>query len=1133
MATFRTLRSVRLFQALVCIVAFSLAWLQVSPSYGMAVSLRRETARQEAWHLAHPPKLILPLCLTQKYLSTHLAKAHKAMKPGADVRLLSTAEMSRTRGRGAYRNAYFAGAPMPWQRSFRDVNLCDGNLFKSFTDVQVAPGRGAGLVLQRTYNSNDARIGPFGMGWTNAYDIRIQEAADIPAQPLTPDQIRAGGVSTVDQVPRTDFFGHKHTYHRDADGLYSPPPYLYDEIKSDYNTALVNGPTQVMDDTEKGMDGTVKHYINIVTKADGTSGNERACDFIQDRHGNKTTLTYGLSYVQTDGSTRQLLTQVTDPTSRTLTFQWTNFGTTASPAYRITEVDAPTDPNTGQATYRVTYAYYADVTDPNAGGVAYQLKSVTLDPDGLSRTTTYTYTTCGPTDGSGPAEPGLLSSISDPLGHTISYKYSYNDSAYTSGSGNHMWTNTIWVSQITEPSGTGPHTWSIFSTYGVFLHGSFAGGYNFPATEVTDPLIGGAFNRGSPFGVSIDSSLRAWQIIGGDDEEAGYQYTYDNDNNLQEVLTELDGSDAPKVMSYGQHGNLLTENATYGGTVYPHGTTCAYYDASKFFQKASTADGRGLTTAMDYYDDQDASPGNKGEVKWVRDAGYNDSSSPSYQKQFIYTYNQYGQKTSETNLRGVVTRYYYGGDGSSFAQADTNAADTGNLIAVVQDPGTGHLSRTTTMRYDIMGRVLQSTDPAGQISTFQYNTLGQPLQVRTPKTSSAPGETISYVYDTNGRTLSVKDNRGTTYMAYQPGTDLAQSVTDPITGTVGYTYGSWGERRTMTLPGGGTWTYAYLGDGTSGSEGENLPDDQNLDQCHLRLARITDDQGRRIDCSSTHTGALLQAQYNETYDSYGSLAASCTTDYGYDRDLNPIVPYPNYTPSWPSVSSLVALRNNFTLPAYESQDRVYHPGYTRTLNQNTYTYDDDLNRTTNTSSAQAMGANGLPVTDSNNNPVLTSRTEAYTYDKLNRLSTVDYGDGETQSYGFDAMGNRLQKQDSATGTTNSTYDAANRLTSTATNGASASAVTSDADGNTLTDSAGRTMTWDSQNRLTSCVFGGTTSIFKYGADGPAPPSDRGRRDDRLCVRRPDAHPRRLCQRRHSVHGQGDVPARATGNRVPH
>ena len=109
-----------------------------------------------------------------------------------------------------------------------------------------------------------------------------------------------------------------------------------------------------------------------------------------------------------------------------------------------------------------------------------------------------------------------------------------------------------------------------------------------------------------------------------------------------------------------------------------------------------------------------------------------------------------------------------------------------------------------------------------------------------------------------------------------------------------------------------------------------------------------------------------------------------------------------------------------------------------------------------------------------------------TCDNLSRLSTVDYGDGQTQSYGFDAMGNRLAKTDTAgtTTTTNGyTYDAANRLLSTAQNGGAASAVTSDADGNTLTDSAGRTMTWDSQNRMVSCVYKGTTSSFKYGADG--------------------------------------------------
>jgi hypothetical protein len=44
-------------------------------------------------------------------------------------------------------------------------------------------------------------------------------------------------------------------------------------------------------------------------------------------------------------------------------------------------------------------------------------------------------------------------------------------------------------------------------------------------------------------------------------------------------------------------------------------------------------------------------------------------------------------------------------------------------------------------------------------------------------------------------------------------------------------------------------------------------------------------------------------------------------------------------------------------------------------------------------------------------------------------------------------------------------------------------VTSDANGNTLTDASGRTNTWDSQNRLRVCAANGTTSAFTYGSDG--------------------------------------------------
>src|SRR5437016_5763016 len=55
-----------------------------------------------------------------------------------DSRELTAKEMRSIKGRGPYRNKYFSGV-LPWQRQIRDVNLCNGNLFKSFTDIQVAP----------------------------------------------------------------------------------------------------------------------------------------------------------------------------------------------------------------------------------------------------------------------------------------------------------------------------------------------------------------------------------------------------------------------------------------------------------------------------------------------------------------------------------------------------------------------------------------------------------------------------------------------------------------------------------------------------------------------------------------------------------------------------------------------------------------------------------------------------------------------------------------------------------------------------------------------------------------------------------------------------------------------------------
>jgi uncharacterized protein RhaS with RHS repeats len=64
------------------------------------------------------------------------------------------------------------------------------------------------------------------------------------------------------------------------------------------------------------------------------------------------------------------------------------------------------------------------------------------------------------------------------------------------------------------------------------------------------------------------------------------------------------------------------------------------------------------------------------------------------------------------------------------------------------------------------------------------------------------------------------------------------------------------------------------------------------------------------------------------------------------------------------------------------------------------------NRLTNTVSTQPLNTDGSPQVNTDGSPVLNSRTETYGYDEINRLTGVNYGDGGTQQYSFDNMGNR-------------------------------------------------------------------------------------------------------------------------------
>ena len=203
--------------------------------------------------------------------------------------------------------------------------------------------------------------------------------------------------------------------------------------------------------------------------------------------------------------------------------------------------------------------------------------------------------------------------------------------------------------------------------------------------------------------------------------------------------------------TYGQLGNVLAH--------WSHGfsgqDTTTYYDESKYFQKSSVTDKLGHISSFDYGSKDDPNVGNRGNVLWAEDATGHRAR---------YTYNTSGQKTSETNMNGVVTKYTYGDQ-------------WGNLTKVVQDP-TG-LNRTTTMTYDAAGRVTDRTDPNGQHSHIAYNSLGQPVNASFYRADGQMEENVSYSYGTNGRLQSTTDNRGTTSISYVSGKDLVASVTDP------------------------------------------------------------------------------------------------------------------------------------------------------------------------------------------------------------------------------------------------------------------------------------------------------------------------------------------------------------------
>jgi RHS repeat-associated protein len=430
-----------------------------------------------------------------------------------------------------------------------------------------------------------------------------------------------------------------------------------------------------------------------------------------------------------------------------------------------------------------------------------------------------------------------------------------------------------------------------------------------------------------------------------------------------------------------------------------------------------------------------------------------------------YTYDNAGNKLTETDPLGNATVYVYDTldrlTQTKYADETTSSLTYDKLGQVISQ--TNQLGNTTSYEYDERNRNTAVIDALGQRTSYSYDLIGNLTSIK-----DANLHTTSYEYDALNRrhaTIIPLGQRSTT--SYDAIGNVTSS-TDFNGQTITYTYDVMNRLKTKQLGVNNTVTYSYTLNGqlssTSDTRGTTSYDYDVRD----RLIKQTETDGQ-----------TLQYTYDKASNRTSITTQAGTTTYGYNRynelttvtDKNAGVT----TYTYDKAGNRTKIQMVDGTVETRSYDLVNHLIKQETSNStgviSGYTYTLDA------------GGKRLELLENN------GRKVGYTYDKLDRLLTETITDAtngnRNGSYVYDPIGNRVSKTDSVAGVTTYVYDNNDRLL-TETNGTKTTIYTYDLNGNTLTHGDGTTLTtntWDIENRLVQSVTDGSTTIYRYDANG--------------------------------------------------
>jgi RHS repeat-associated protein len=640
--------------------------------------------------------------------------------------------------------------------------VASGNLVYETNDLFIA-SLGAALELNRVYNSQDRRQGPFGAGWSTTYDQRLIETTNGDALFAI---CRQGN-------------GKRERFVRNANGSFTPPPALQADLV-------------------KLPDGTF-----TLTEPDGTQRRFNASGLltaVSDNNGNTLTVSYdgtGFITALTDASGRQLLltkgangkvASVTDPAARVLQYTYDAQGNLASyvdalgntteyvydDEHNLVRVTDPRGNVMQQATYDANDRVTSYREEGQTWSVAYSpSEGKTTKTDGGGNVWTFYYNEYGnitrTTDPAGNEVSEafgsnlFVSTSTDQNGDTQSYTYDADGrmTGITDASGN--------TAQIAYDPSTG-HATTLTDRVGNVTRFEYDGDGNL--VRIVDPFGNVTTRAYNSSGQLVSETGPGGQVV---------SYAYDTYGNLAQVTDPVGDTTS---YTYDVLGNLTSITDGLGNT------TQYSYDAGSRLTTITDAAGQAVGFTYDA----------AGNLLTVTDQQGNVTT---------FTYDGLDRVIRTTNPLGDYVSFAY--DAAGNLASKTNAR--GQTISYSYDAlgrrtGKSSPDDTVTFGYDSGGRLVSVSNDHSTV-TLAYDANSRLVEASTAATAVQPQSTISYAYDARGNLATLTYPDGSTATYTHDARRQLTGVTGPAGQAVAFSYNASGQRTSIDYPNGVSTGYSY------------------------------------------------------------------------------------------------------------------------------------------------------------------------------------------------------------------------------------------------------------------------------------------------------------------------------------